>query len=1434
MSKISFTQLFGEYGQIPECCAAAQVERVALLCNRTAMQIEICFDDFVEYSQLQQAEEWMCRALQLQSVQIRPRYPQTAMQEQAMPTVAALLKRQCVSVNGTLDGADYALQDGRLTVTLQHGGLSILQTTGCAKQLSDLIGECFGCRVELVLQEAEQTDGYREQLMQQALAEEEKRRAQQAAERAAAAKDKSAAAAPIIKAKAPADPEQKPKSGLPVYLETANPLFGRIDLTVMPTPLEKLIGNSGHFTVWGEVFKYETKDFREGTRIRHTFYISDRTNSICVILWTDTKRDKQKLEAMQAVKKGTCLLISGNYEYDMYAKEDVMAPESIAVVSKYSRSDRSEEKRVELHLHTQMSSMDGVSTPKSLITRAAEWGHKAIAITDHGVAQAFPEAMNTQSDLKKQGKEIKILYGSEAYFVNDYALSDEVIVFDIETTGLSPEYERITEIGAVHFKDGEILDTFNTFVNPEKPIPAKITELTGITDQMVADAPTEQQALQMFYDFCGDVHILVAHNAGFDTSFIRKAAERCGKEYAFTSIDTVPVCRHLYPKLENHKLDTVAAYLKVPDFRHHRASDDATCLAHIYGNLLQDMRKELDQPKLRPYHMILIAKNQIGLKNLYKLISWSHLHNFKRRPRITKSKLMQHREGLIIGSACEQGELFRAILRKRSWAELCDIAKTYDFLEIQPLGNNAFMLRADPEDEAYARDEEQLREYNRTIIKLGDKLHIPVCATCDVHFLDPEDEMYRRILMAGNGFTDADQQAPLYLRTTKEMLAEFDYLGDQKAHEVVIENPNRIADMVDDIRPIPPGNFPPHIDGSDEQLQQITHERARQLYGDPLPEVVESRLDRELNAIIKNGFSVMYMIAQKLVKNSEENGYLVGSRGSVGSSFVASMAGISEVNPLPPHYRCKKCLYSEFFLHGEVGSGFDLPDKVCPQCGEPLVRDGHEIPFETFLGFDGDKTPDIDLNFASEYQTYAHKYTETLFGSEYVFKAGTISTVAEKTAYGYVKKYAEERNLNYNRAEIERLAAGCTGVKRTTGQHPGGMVVVPHGYEVEDFCPVQHPADDPHSDVVTTHFDFHSIHDTILKLDNLGHVIPTTYKYLEEYTGIPVMDVPMSDPQVYSLFTSPQALGITAEQLDWPTGTLSIPEMGTKFVSQMLLDCNPQTFADLLQISGLSHGTDVWLGNGQELIQNGTCTISEVIGTRDNIMIYLMHKGLDPKMAFKIMEIVRKGKSQKLLTEDHFKAMREHKVPEWYIDSCMKIKYMFPKAHAAAYVIAALRVAWYKVYKPLEYYAAYFTVRGEDFDAAEVMPGLYAVKRRLNEIRMAGKEATQKEQDLADMLHIVSEAMLRGIEFLPVNIYKSHSYKFVPEDGKIRMPFSAVKGLGEAAAKSLLEQQGGEPYISCDDLQDRCGITKAVMESLRSLGALDGLPESSQMNFFEM
>jgi DNA polymerase-3 subunit alpha (Gram-positive type) len=1458
MKAKSFREVFGQYidiNSIPVSCLDAEVEFIEIDQSRRAVLIRLAFSVFIDFNKILAVERIVSEALKI-SVTIEPSYPSDTLCSDCFPTIMEFLKRRVAAINGTFKGAKCNIENNIMTITLTHGGLNIIRATKTDKILCSLIHSLFGCLVDLKFDGVTDIDTdskeYRK-LMENA----ERDALIMAKEAALAAKTNHPAEAKStpgepVKPRKPVNPYNPPDDGLPIHLGTSQMVFGT-SIRERPVPLSSLEPYGETYTVWGRVFDIDVRSFRDGAKLRYTYKITDNTNSICTIMWMDAKRDKAKINALEGVKIGTCVIMSGIYEFDKFANDNVLTPKSIAVVAPYIRQDRAENKRVELHIHTKMSALDAVSDAESLIKRAAEWGHKAIAITDHGVVQAFPEAMNTAESLKKDEKDIKVLYGVEAYYVNDDTnivqgnseepLNGQFIVFDIETTGLSVQNERITEIGAVKIKNGEIVDSFSTFVNPCKAISQKITELTGINDEMVKDAPNEKEALELFYSFCGDATVLVAHNAPFDTSFIRAAAKRSEMPYNFTSLDTVPLSRIIYPELKNYRLDTVANHVGYKDFNHHRALDDAKALSAIFVQLLKELRNQnidnihainteltgIDTKKLRPYHLIIFAKNKKGLKNLYKLISWSHINNFYRRPRITKSKLLEHREGLIIGSACEQGELFQAVIGGKSWGELCDIAKFYDFLEIQPISNNEFMIR-----NGMAKDHQQLRDFNRTIVNLGEKLNIPVCATCDVHFMDPSDEVYRRILMAGQGFGDADTQPPLFFRTTEEMLEEFNYLGSEKAYEVVVENTNLIADMIENIRPIPKGTYTPHIDGAEEELQNITWNRAKEIYGEDLPKVVSDRLERELNAIIKHGFAVLYMISQKLVQDSVENGYLVGSRGSVGSSFVANMAGISEVNPLPPHYYCKNCKYSEFFTKGEIGSGFDLSEKACPNCGEMLERDGHEIPFETFLGFDGDKAPDIDLNFAGEYQAFAHKYTETLFGSDHVFKAGTIATVAEKTAYGYVKKYVEERGLTLNNAEIDRLTKGCTGVKRTTGQHPGGMVVVPNEYDVEDFTPVQRPADDTKSDVITTHFDFHSIHDTILKLDILGHDIPTIYKYLEEYTGVNVMDVPMSDPKVYQLFTSPEPLGVSKEDIDCETGTLSIPEMGTPFVRQMLLEAKPKNFADLLQISGLSHGTDVWIGNAQELIRSGRCTISEVIGTRDSIMTYLIHKGLDKKMAFQIMEIVRKGKATKLLNEEHFEAMKKHNVPSWYTDSCMKIKYMFPKAHAAAYVIAALRVAWYKVYYPAEYYAAYFTVRSDDFDAEPVVKGKLEVKRQIDSIRSKGKEATAKEQSQAETLHIVYEAMCRGVVFLPVDLYLSDSYKFLMEDGKIRLPFSSVKGLGKAAAQGIVDAREKGEFISCEDLQTRSGASKSVVESLRGLGALGNLPETSQITFFGM
>jgi DNA polymerase-3 subunit alpha (Gram-positive type) len=1444
----TFGEFFGPFidmENLPSSVRDGSISSLQIDTKNRIITTEVAFPSLVERRILYDLENHIasCKALMVSKACIHPKFPPECFSAGYYPNLVLELKRRERSINGSLTDSTARLENGKLIVTLTHGGYDLLRSRHVDRTLSKLIHEEFGVTVNIEFDGTLTIDSDSPVY----IAKIEKQ--QETLKREAVIKEVQNYEDSMNHKKV--SKTISVRSGetlLPCIIpETMRELYGRVPKS-KPIPISKVTQDIGSATIWGEIFSIDEKITRDQQRKIISINITDYTSSITLKIIEMVSQCK----ALDTLSTGMSVVVQGEVEYDKYDHEIVLRPRGICTVEQIKVVDNAETKRVELHLHTNMSSMDGVNSAGDLIKRAADWGQTAIAITDHGVAQAFPDAMNAANDLKKKGKEIKVIYGLEAYFVNDMvlavkgesskSLNDEFIAFDIETTGLSPNRDRITEIGAVRIKNGEIIESFDTFVDPQMPIPPKITELTGITDEMVSGAPSEKEAIEAFYRFCGEDAVLIAHNAEFDTSFIRVAAQRNGLEFSYTYIDTVPMCRSLLKDIKNCKLDTVAKYLKLDPFNHHRASDDATVLGQIFSLLIARLQEDTqaktvmdintslaggDPKKLKSYHQIILVKNKAGLKNLYKLISKSHLDYFYRNPRIPKSELIQHREGLLIGSACEAGELYRAIYNAQPWETLCEIADFYDYLEIQPIGNNRFMVR-----EGMVPDEEKLREFNRTIIKLGEKLHKPVVATCDVHFMDPKDGDYRKILMAGQGYTDTDMQAPLYMRTTEEMLEEFAYLGKEKAYEVVVKNTNLISDMIEEITPIPPGTFPPFIEGAEEQLTSITWTRAKEIYGDPLPEIVQKRLERELDSITKHGFSILYMTAQKLVADSVAHGYLVGSRGSVGSSFVASMSGISEVNPLEPHYVCPKCKHSEFITDGSYGSGFDLPPKNCPVCGTEYNRDGHTIPFETFLGFDGDKTPDIDLNFSGEYQTSAHRYTETLFGKDNVFKAGTIATVADKTALGFVKKYAEEKGIVMHRAEELRLAMGCTGIKRTTGQHPGGMVVVPRGMEIYDFCPVQHPANDQNSDNITTHFDFHSIHDTICKLDELGHDVPTIYRYLEDYTGIPVMNVSMSDPAVMSLFTSTEALGVTPEDIDSKTGTFSLPEVGTSFVRQMLIDSNPKTFSDLLQISGLSHGTDVWLGNAQDLIKNGTCTISEVIGTRDSIMTYLLHKGLEPKMAFKIMEITRKGKAKKLLTEEHINAMKEHGVPQWYIDSCMKIKYMFPKAHAAAYMISTLRLGWYKVHKPVEYYAAYFTVRGEDFDGITVMQGREAVRRRMNEISMKGKEASAKEEAAYATFQIVNEMLARGIEVLPVDLYKSDARKYLVEDGKIRLPFSSLPGVGEAAAKSLAEAGKAGEYLSVDDLQNRSKVSKSVIEMLAAAGALKGLPESSQMTLF--
>lgn len=1432
----------------------SQGELTQLNINKQARLITLAvkFNGLVERNMLFDTEKLITKTLAYHTV-IKPHFPTELFSADYFPQLYAAVRRDIPSINGTLNNAEVRFENNTLTINLLNGGKTLLDSKGFDKALIKLISEEFNLYISVnytgTFEVEENSEEYKAAI-QDAQEKINRENLQKAAEfyqeevETAEKREEKHAENTTVEIEV-----REGKFATPQIIQSSiRPLYGR-SIRGKMIPISSISGDSGRIVVWGDVFDIEKKVTKSGDKNIFTIDITDYTGSTTAKVFNSIKESA----VIDNIKKGDTIVVQGDVEYDKYAGELVVNARSIGTAQKVKVVDNAEKKRVELHMHTNMSQMDAVTSAGDLVNRAYQWGHKAVAITDHGVAQAFPDAMKAADKINKDEEKIKIIYGVEAYFMDDLVESVKgdadtgfdgtFICFDIETTGLSAARDKITEIGAVKVENGVITDTFSTFANPEMPIPQKITQLTGITDDMVKDAPSQSEAVGAFLEFAGD-NVLVAHNAPFDTSFIAKACEDMGREYNYTSIDTVAISRAILTDIKNCKLDTVAKFLRLGDFNHHRATDDAEMLARIFINLCQRLTDDYgitktndintkiaggDFKKLPTYHQIILVKNKTGLKNLYRLISYSHLNYFYKKPRIPKSELVKYREGLIIGSACCAGQLYMAILEGKPWGELKQIASFYDYLEIQPAGNNSFMIR-----DGRFNSVDELHEIDRTIIKLAKELGKPVCATCDVHFMDPTDSEFRKILMAGQGFKDAEQQAPLYFRTTAEMLKEFEWLGKDKAYEYVVENPNKIADMCEYIRPIPKGTFPPNIEGAQEQLIDITWKRAKEKYGDPLPEIVKARLDKELNSITTYGFSVLYMTAQKLVADSEAHGYLVGSRGSVGSSFVATMSGISEVNPLCPHYVCPNCKHSEFITDGSYGSGFDMPPKNCPECGTLMDQDGHEIPFETFLGFKGDKVPDIDLNFSGEYQSKSHRYTEELFGKNNVFKAGTISTVAEKTALGFVKKFAQERGLVMHKAEEKRLAIGCTGVKRTTGQHPGGMVVVPRTNDVYDFCPVQHPANDVNSDNITTHFDFHSIHDTITKLDELGHDVPTIYHYLELYTGIPVMKVSMSDPEVMSLFTSPKALGVTEEDIDSKTGTFSLPECGTAFVRGMLIEAQPKTFTDLLQIAGLSHGTDVWLGNAQELIHNGTCTISEVIGTRDSIMTYLMHKGLEPGMAFKIMEIVRKGNATKLLTEEHFKAMREHNVPEWYIDSCMKIKYMFPKAHAAAYMIATLRLGWYKVHKAVEYYAAYFTVRSENLDGAIAMQGHQAVRDKMNNIKQKQSvhEATAKDEAEFQTLQIVNEMMARKIEFLPVDIYKSEAKMFKVEDGKIRLPFSSLPGVGGAAADSLAETGKHTEYLSIEDMQIKTKVTKAVIETLKDVGVLKDLPESSQMSLF--
>ena len=1394
------------------------------------------------------------------------------------------LDRISVVERNMLQNADISFSDGNiLCLKLEDSIVAQGKKESLCAYLEEVYRERFGCPVEVrVLYErkAESRLKYNEEKLRQeveAILEET-----EAAREEKAGEEK------------PAKPASKPteRGGRNGYRrrengerksgttwgksDDPNQIYGRF-FDDEPIELVQVVSEMGEITLRGKIIKFETREIRNEKTIV-MFAVTDFTDTIMVKMFV---RNDQLADILAEIRPGAFIKLKGVTTIDKFDGELTIG--SVTGIRKIpdfteSRKDTAPEKRVELHCHTKMSDMDGVSEVKDIVRRAHDWGHKAIAITDHGVVQAFPDANHYIEGLDKDDP-FKVIYGVEGYLVDDLqdvavnekgqSLDGTYVVFDLETTGFSAIKDKIIEIGAVKVEGGKITDRFSTFVNPGVPIPFRITQLTGITDQMVMDAPGIETVLPQFLEFIGEA-ALVAHNASFDVGFIEQNCRYQDIIPDFTSVDTVAMARILLPTLSKYKLNVVAGALHISLENHHRAVDDAGATAEIFVRFLEMLEekgihdlahlnhfgaqsKDMVR-KLPSYHVIILAKNETGRVNLYTLISKSHLEYFGRHPRIPKSELARYREGLIVGSACEAGELYQAILNDRSEERIARIVNFYDYLEIQPLGNNRFMIGSDRVENV--RSEEDLREINRRIVRLGEEFGKPVAATCDVHFLDPGDEVYRRIIMAGKGFTDADEQAPLYLHTTDEMLEEFEYLGSAKAREVVIENPNKIADMIERISPVRPDKCPPVIENSDQELRDICYAKAHAMYGDPLPEVVTERLERELNSIISNGFAVMYIIAQKLVWKSNEDGYLVGSRGSVGSSFVATMAGITEVNPLSPHYYCPNCHYSDFESE-EVkayagGCGWDMPDKKCPVCGEMLAKDGFDIPFETFLGFKGNKEPDIDLNFSGDYQSSAHKYTEVIFGTGQTFRAGTIATLADKTAFGYVKNYYEERGQRKRNCEIDRIVQGCTGIRRSTGQHPGGIIVLPHGEDINSFTPVQHPANDTSTDIITTHFDYHSIDHNLLKLDILGHDDPTMIKALESYISSPAMDneynetdnrfdatkIPLDDPGVMELFHGTEVLGIRPEDIGGcPVGCLGIPEFGTDFVIQMVVDTKPQTLSDLIRISGLSHGTDVWLNNAQDLIRSGTATISTAICTRDDIMTYLINKGLDSEESFTIMERVRKGAVAKGKCKEwpEFKKdMTEHGVPEWYIGSCEKIKYMFPKAHAAAYVMMAYRIAYCKINYPLAYYAAYFGIRADAFSYEIMCQGKEKLQYYIDDYNRRSDSLSKKEQDTMKDMHIVQEMYARGLEFLPLDIYRARATKFQIIDGKLMPPLSSIDGMGDKAAEAVEEASKDGPYLSRDDFRQRTKASKTVIDYMAELGLLTGLPESNQLSLFEM
>ena len=1424
-----FLDMFSAY-EPPEtlrsCLSQAAIVAADIDPSARRVSVVIHSENYIPQRILEQVEKEVGSRYGLNMLELNSTHPVTERSKMEPEELQWLFVRENSMALGALAGAKWEWCDDVLTVRLRANGKKMLEE--CLPSVQNTLREKFAAPVTIRIEAGETLEG-------QALFD---------------AMDKMRV---NIMGDLPRAVTAKKKEETVQNTET---IYGK-PFKGTSVPMKDLTLDMGSVIVEGRVFAIEHKELKKRNAWVINFDMTDHSGSIRINRFMEAGEAKPILEA---VTEGAVLRVQGKLMINQFDNEMILKPFAMMPGFMPKRKDLAEgEKRVELHLHTTMSNMDALTDTAAAVKQAAAWGHKAIAITDHGVAQSFPDAMKAASKAKVAGTDqnIKILYGCEGYYVNDVDdrivvhgdqdmnFNEEFVAFDLETTGLSSKTDTIIEIGAVILQNGKELDRFQTFVDPGRTLDRKIVELTGISDDMLKDAPTIEEILPKFLEFVGN-RVLVAHNSDFDTGFIRAACQRQGLPYHYTAVDTLILSQNLMPQLSKFKLDVVANALSLPEFNHHRAADDAMTCGLIMHRLVEKL-EELDIHSLQQIngamtglrskgriadrharHIILFAKNQVGLRNLYHLISDANLKYFKRVPRIPKSELLELREGLIIGSACEAGELFQAILDGKSEDEIKRIASFYDFLEIQPLANNRFML-----EKGIVKEEEELREFNRTIVRLGEELGKPVVATGDVHFLNPEDEIFRHILLATKGFEDCDRGNPLYFRTTDDMLNEFSYLGKEKAYEVVVTNTNLIADMCESLRPVPHNLFAPKIENSVEDLKSLVYGKLHRLYGENPPELITKRVETELHDIISCHYDVIYMSAQKLVQNSLEHGYLVGSRGSVGSSIVAYMAGITEVNSFPPHYRCPnpECKYTTFDVPKGYGCGADLPDAVCPKCGSPFEKDGFNIPFETFLGFGGDKVPDIDLNFSGEYQAKAHAYCVEMFGKSHVFRAGTIGTVAEKTAFGYVKKYLEERGKTASNAEKNRLAAGCVGVRRTTGQHPGGLVVIPQENEIWDFCPVQHPADDPNADQITTHFEYHSMEENLLKLDMLGHDDPTMIRMMEDMTGVNAQKIPLDDKKTMSIFTSSKVLGYEDDPILGPTGAVAIPEFNTRFTRGMLMDTMPTRFDTLLRLSGFSHGTDVWLGNAKDLITSKTATVDQAIGCRDDIMLYLISCGMPEKRSFKIMEAVRKGRG---LPEGAEEEMKAAGVPDWYIGSCKKIKYLFPKAHAVAYVMMAFRIAWFKVYHPLAFYAAYFYRRSQKggFDAVLMTGGKDAVMANIKAID-GNEDATDKDEDLLTTLEVVYEFYLRGFEFLPINLYESHATKFLIKDGKLLPPFVSISGLGESAAWDLMEGRKDKEFLSIEEVAAACPkVSKTHIQMLRDAGAFGDLPDTSQVSLF--